>query len=232
MKTKSSSAFTLIEVVTSMAIILVLTGLVISISGYVQKKGSQARAQGEMAMLGAAAESYKADNGGYPQDLEASAADSNTDRLSPKLHFNPTSDEYEKSSKFLYKQLTGDKQGQTDDSDPDGIPDKGEPAYLKEFDPRILKTKKDDSNKILEVKYFQDPWGFSYGYSTAAAGKEREYQNDAKKNAKAARPTGEAMPGFNSASYDLWSTGGSRPNSAPTSPKAKELEWAKWVKNW
>ena len=205
MKTRSSSAFTLIETVTAMAIILILTGLVISISGYVQKKGSQARAQGEMAMLGAAAESYKADNGGYPQDMEASAAESNTDRLSPKLHFNPTTEEYEKSSKFLYKQLTGDKQGQTDDSDPDGIPDKGEPAYVKEFDPRILKTKKDDNNKIIEVKYFQDPWGFSYGYSTAAAAKEREYQNDAKKNPKASRPTGESMPGFNSAGYDLWS---------------------------
>ena len=66
MKTRSSSAFTLIETVTAMAIILILTGLVISISGYVQKKGSQARAQGEIAMLGAASESYKADNGDYP----------------------------------------------------------------------------------------------------------------------------------------------------------------------
>ena len=232
MKTRSSSAFTLIETVTAMAIILVLTGLVISISGYVQKKGSQARANGEMAMLSAAAESYKADNGGYPQDVEASSELSNTDRLSPKKHFNPASEEYEKASRFLYKQLTGDQEGETEDSDPDGVPDKGQPIYLKEFDPKILKTKKDDNNRVVEVKYFQDPWGFSYAYSTAGIAKEREYQNQAKTDPKATRPTGEGMPGFNTASYDLWSTGGSRPASAPTSPKAKELEWAKWVKNW
>src|SRR5688572_26829665 len=119
MKTRSSSAFTLIETVTAMAIILILTGLVISISGYVQKKGSQARCSGEIAMLGAAAESYKADNGGYPQDVEASASESNTDRLSPKQHFNPATDEYEKASRFFYKQLTGDKEGEAADSDPD-----------------------------------------------------------------------------------------------------------------
>jgi len=108
----------------------------------------------------------------------------------------------------------------------------GEPSYLKEIDPRILKTRKDENNKVVEVKYFQDPWGYSYGYSTAAGAKEREFENDAKANASASRPTGEGAPGFNSVPYDLWSTGGNKPSSAPTSPAAKELAWAKWVKNW
>jgi type II secretory pathway pseudopilin PulG len=232
MKTRPSSAFTLIETITAMAIILVLTGLVISISGYVTRKGSQSRAQGEMAMLGAAAESYKADSGGYPRDVESTEEESNTDRLSPKKHFIATSEEYEKASRFLYKQLTGDKEGEQKDSDPDGVPDDGEPRYLKEFDPKILKVKKDDNNKIVEVKFFQDPFGYSYGYSTAAAAKEQKFQAEVKKDPKASRPTGDAMPGFNSASYDLWSTGGSKPGSNPTDAKAKDLEWAKWIKNW
>ena len=64
MKTKFACAFTLIEIVISMAIILILTGLVISIATYVQNQSGRARAKSEIALLGTAAESYKADHGG------------------------------------------------------------------------------------------------------------------------------------------------------------------------
>lgn len=223
-KRPSISGFTLIEVITAMAVILILTGLVIQISGYVTNRGSRARAQGEMAMLGTAAESYKADVGGYPQDV--SGDNRTTDNLRPKEHFIPTANEYEKASKFLYEQLTGDKNS-------DGKPGEDEIRYLKEFDPKILKTDKDSEGKITNVDYIRDPWGYPYGYSTAAAAVEQKYQSDLKKKgASTPRPRAEEMPGFNSSSYDLWSTGGSRPSTNPSDEEAKELEWAKWVKNW
>lgn len=64
---KSSSAFTLIELLVVIAIIAILAGLILSTAGYVQKKGAMSRAEAEIAALSAALESYKADNGEYPQ---------------------------------------------------------------------------------------------------------------------------------------------------------------------
>src|SRR5688572_22006674 len=106
MRKRPSSAFTLIEVITAMAVVLILTGLIIQISGYVTTKGSKARAAAEIAMLSTSCESYKADNGGYPQD--SSGGSRRTDDLKPKEHFIPTSEEYEKANRFLYESLTGD----------------------------------------------------------------------------------------------------------------------------
>jgi type II secretory pathway pseudopilin PulG len=231
MRTKPSSisAFTLIEIITAMAIILVLTGLVIQISGYVTSRGSRARAQGELAMLSTACESYKADSGGYPMDIQTGGTTPGvTDKLKPKEHFNPTATVYEEANLFLYKELTGDKKG-----DPDGKPEPDEPRYLKEFDPKILKADRDSNKQITRVRYFQDPWGYPYGYSTAAAREEMLYQQELKKSGKGAvRPSADAIPGFNGATFDMWSTGGSRPASTPSGQEKKELEWAKWVKNW
>ena len=233
MKFKSSSApaFTLIETVTAMAVVIVLTGLVISISGYVQKKGGQSRASGEIAMLIAAAESYKAENGQYPRDIEKTRADSKTDALSPKEHFIPTTELYEDASRYFYKELTGDKKGGVNNN-PDGIPDEGEARYLREFDGRILKVNKDQNGKITEVKYLVDPFGYSYGYSTAAYAEEQAYLKKLREEGRASRSTGDSVPGFNVSSFDLWSTGGSKPSGEPSDNKKKDAEWAKWVKNW
>ena len=52
-------------------IILILAGLILSISSYVQNKGARARAETEIAAMSAALESYKADNGIYPRDNTA-----------------------------------------------------------------------------------------------------------------------------------------------------------------
>ena len=58
--------FTLIELLVVVAIIAILAALVLSTAGYVQKKGATSRAEGEIAALSAALESYKADMGDYP----------------------------------------------------------------------------------------------------------------------------------------------------------------------
>jgi prepilin-type N-terminal cleavage/methylation domain-containing protein len=233
MRTRPSSAFTLIELITAMAVILILTGLVIQIAGYVTTKASKARAETEIATFKAACESYKADVGGYPQDLSNGLATPGvTDELKPKEHFIPTQKVYEKANVFLYKELTGDKIGQG--NDPDGVPEADEPRYLKEFDPKLLKVERDVStNKVTRVLYIQDPFGYPYGYSTAAAREEMLYLQELKaKGTKAHRVSSDQVPGFNGSTFDLWSTGGSRPSTQPTDLKKKELEWAKWVKNW
>ena len=66
MKHSKTSAFTLIELLIVIAIISVLAGLVLGAASSVQKKGARSRAEAEIAAIGAALESYKADNGDYP----------------------------------------------------------------------------------------------------------------------------------------------------------------------
>ncbi len=56
-------AFTIVEVLVVMAIILVLAGLVLGTSSYVHNKGARSRAEAEIAAMSAALENYKADNG-------------------------------------------------------------------------------------------------------------------------------------------------------------------------
>jgi type II secretory pathway pseudopilin PulG len=60
------NAFTLIELVLVVGIIIVLAGLVLSTVGYARKKGARARAETEIAAMSAACENYKADNAVYP----------------------------------------------------------------------------------------------------------------------------------------------------------------------
>src|SRR5882672_10588162 len=62
------AAFTILELLVVMTIIIVLAGLILATSGYVQKKGARSRAEAEIAAMSTALESYKADNGIYPTD--------------------------------------------------------------------------------------------------------------------------------------------------------------------
>src|SRR5947207_13673463 len=95
-------AFTLIELIVVIAIIIILAGLILSTVGYVQKKGARSRAETEIAAMSAACESYKADNGIYPQN-----GDTNT--LDPTMNFDPTSpppgqtNAYSNASLYLYR---------------------------------------------------------------------------------------------------------------------------------
>jgi len=94
------AAFTLVEMLTVITIIMILAGLVVGISGYVQKKGATSRAEAEIAALSTALESYKADNGGYPVNTTLATG-----------------------AKILYEQLAGDANN-------DGTPDPALKTYF------------------------------------------------------------------------------------------------------
>src|SRR6266404_9930500 len=81
-------AFTLIELIVVITVIVILTGLVLSTAGYARKKGARARAETEIAAMSAACESYKADNGVYPRDPNPN---SSTDLLDARVSGDPTS---------------------------------------------------------------------------------------------------------------------------------------------
>src|SRR5436309_8874067 len=90
------NAFTLIELVVVVGLILVLTGLVLSTVGYARKKGARARGETEIAALSAACESYKADNAAYPFN-------SATNTLDARSNLDPSAAVYSNASLFLYE---------------------------------------------------------------------------------------------------------------------------------
>ncbi len=95
-----SRGFTLIELVIVMSIIIVLAGLILATSGYVQEKSKRSRTEAEIAAISAALENYKADNGIYPKE----AATDDLDAKSPSSADPAT---YADASFVLYRELPG-----------------------------------------------------------------------------------------------------------------------------
>jgi type II secretory pathway pseudopilin PulG len=143
-----NAAFTLIELIVVTTVIIILTGLVLSTVGYIQKKGARARAETEIAAISAACESYKADNGTYPSNND-------TNNLDARTNGNPSSSAYSQASLWLYKQLSGDTSG---NRSPTGK------SYM-DFKPKMLLP----PGGAGTVTAIADPVGNSYGYSTAQA---------------------------------------------------------------
>jgi general secretion pathway protein G len=90
--------FTLIELLIVIAIIAILAALVLAAAGGVQKKGARSRAEGEIAALEAALESFKADNGDYPSNSVPNSSASLVTNLMPT---NGGKVYYEFKSKWL-----------------------------------------------------------------------------------------------------------------------------------
>lgn len=151
-KPRFPRAFTLIELLVVMAIIAILAALVLNIAGFVRYKGATARAEAEIAGIGAALESYKADFGDYPVQSNA----------------NPTTPTGDNST--LVTNLS--------------------PATGKVY----FEFTKSQTNS---TKYFQDPFGNSYGY---------QYPGN----------TNRSGSNF----YDIWSTA-----NKPTNSNAWKKNW-------
>ncbi|SRR6266542_4310577 len=164
-------AFTLIELIVVITVIVILTGLVLSTVGYAQKKGARARAETEIAAMSAACESYRADNGIYPRD-------NTTDNLDARQNFDATQAVYQNASLYLYNVLFGATNGSR-------TPNAGARSYFT-FKPNQLSP----SDQAQPIAFIRDPFGNSYGYSTA-------------NQADPATPKG-----YNP-TFDLWSTGNS-----------------------
>lgn len=63
--------FTLLELLTVIAIVVVLAGLILGGMGYAQQKAASSRATGEIAALSNLIEAFKADFGDYPRSDDA-----------------------------------------------------------------------------------------------------------------------------------------------------------------
>jgi prepilin-type N-terminal cleavage/methylation domain-containing protein len=213
------SAFTLIEMLTVISVIAILTSLIVAVSGLVQRNAAVKRAEGEIAGMSAACEQYKNDNGEVPNSKK-------TELLDPRVDGNPASgdtrEKYQDACLLLYSSLTGDF---LPDNHPDFRPEDGKKSYY-EFKPNNLNYKKTAEQQIQEINYIQDPWGNCYGYSTIRAKFEREFQKKLRADPHASRAAD--MPGYNPI-FDMWSTGGAT-RSRPKDGEQEDVK--KWVKNW
>ncbi len=207
----SHHAFTLIELLTVMAIILVLAGLILNIAGSANYNASKARAQAEVKQMETAMESYKADNGAYPRNGDTDTLNANgTTDTDP----GATTNNYTKAGQYLFEQLSG--------LQPSGAA--STKTYIA-FKPSQLYLG-GASAPAAGTSYIIDPFGFPYGYSTA-------YQKEQDRvNSTVPPGTVDATKGYNP-TFDLWSTAGyatggkGNPNGI-TSTTVNTL----WVKNW
>jgi len=179
--TAAPAGFTIIELLVVIAIIIVLAALVLGTVGYVQKKGARSRAEAEIAAMSAALESYKADNGIYPNSTDTNSL----------VATNPDSKQYWKASLYLYEALTGDQSAT-------GTTTAGQKSYMS-FKPATLgradmTSAPSGSNTVM---YLRDPFGNSYGYSTS-------------KNPDANPSAAATTAGYNP-TFDLWSTANANP---------------------
>lgn len=147
------AAFTLVELLTVVAIIAVLAALTLSAGSAVMNKAARNRAASEIQAMSGGLEAYKTDNGIYPaaSNLVTTTYTGNDGSLTAGL--------YQLSSRILYKALAS-KIAYTDVALSTVSPATGT-AYT--------------SFKLTQIgsptanSYMKDPWNYSYGYSTGDA---------------------------------------------------------------
>jgi general secretion pathway protein G len=239
------SGFTLIELLTVMTIIAILAGLILSISGYANKKAATARAQGEIQALSAACESYKADNGTYPYqpiavsgtvpaatNVGKSSSNIPSDLLDPRTSGTSsatTGGPYINASLELYEALSGDV----------SLSGTGGGPLVKNYISDLRQDVLGRANASAAVSssntvaYLSDPFGNVYGYSTANA--TSTTSGTACISGYPNATTGAIYPGYNP-TFDLWCTGGNLNNpyngTGATAPGAPGDPALGWVKNW
>lgn len=237
MKRNSSQAFTLVEMLTVMLIISILTGLIVAVATLANKNAAKTKTQGEIEALSTAIANYKADNGAVPRQEQiteqapTTGTTSTPPPIDPRSDGDPTLPKYLTASQFLYQQLSGD-------ANLDGTPGDNQTKIYMEFKPSMLGgiTPQQITAGGGTVAYLQDPYGFSYGYSTAGAANEDLYRKNAAKATQTSGANGDITTqapdrsaqtpyGYN-VTFDLWSTAGTRIDP-PT-----EVSRQKWIKNW
>ncbi|WFB34577.1 prepilin-type N-terminal cleavage/methylation domain-containing protein [Kiritimatiellota bacterium B12222] len=132
---KQKQGFSLVELLVVMAIIAILMGIVLGVSGVVQRKAADVRGRAKIADLMTQIEFYKNDEGQYPPSTDA-------------IGFNSSENQDKRKVMVLYR---------TTATDPKGFMDWYEEKYPDtRFDLFDLGTKTVDG---VDIEYFKDVWG-------------------------------------------------------------------------
>jgi type II secretory pathway pseudopilin PulG len=185
-----SRAFTLMELLVVITIIIILAGLTLSMIGFANKKGAMERCKSEISAMCAALESYKADNGDYPKDTNTNKIDA---RTSPSVIISTSGNtDVMLASVALYKALSGDIGGTPRQYGAvDTATNIKQTVYLP-FKSNMLWPKCAPGATPTAVTALVDPFRNVYGYSTIGGD-------------PASSGTTGTPKGYNP-TYDLWST--------------------------
>jgi prepilin-type N-terminal cleavage/methylation domain-containing protein len=149
MKTNSRTgraAFTLIELMAVITIIVILAGLVVAGMGFVTERQAKEKAKVQIGRLAQALEEYKLDNGSYPA--------------------TPNSAKGENASSILFKALFWD----SDNDGSGGTADADQKIYMPDLDPGTAKSPNKQgwtSGTASSSSKITDPWGSEYRYRSA-----------------------------------------------------------------
>ena len=151
---KRRDSFTLVELLTVIAVIVILTALTLSAANGVSAQAARSRARTEIQALSTALESYKTDNGIYPSAtnfVDTNAYAENDASLIPGC--------YESSAQILFQALAG----RTNFSDSPSAECK---SYMSFRADQLGNAGVAPGTSGAASTYVADPWGYSYGYST------------------------------------------------------------------
>ncbi len=174
-------SFSLVELLTVIAIIGILAALVLAAASGVLTNAARNRAKTEIAAIGNAAEAYKIDNGVYPQvSLLLTNAYASTDGTT-------AGGLYQQSSQALYQALSG----RTDYTD---FPVAGVKSYMSFKMNQLSNASAPTGTTAADSTFIQEPWNYAYGYSTGPV------------VVQGVTPT--STPYNGTGFFDLWTTGG------------------------
>jgi len=200
------AAFTLIELMAVITIIVILAALVVGALGFVQDRQAKNKAQVQMSLISKALEEFKLDNGFYPPGQK----DAKTGGVGPKDNVDPTNlATATVQSKALYQALFWDTDydgtgaiktnGERDDDD--------QKNYLPDLN--STSTKQGWISGTGANAFIVDPWGFPYAYRSAV-------QKD-----------GTPFTPTQNPDFDLWSFGkNSKSNPSKTHKDSLDDIWS------
>ncbi len=162
MKTPSRrhpAAFTLIELMAVITIIVILAGIVVAGLGFVNEKQAREKTKVQIGMLERAIEEYKMDMGDYPgtTNLGGSAGD---------------------VSQVLYQALFKDGFDYTNPASPPSGWTKATKIYIQELDPRNSKLGwVSSTNAAMPPANLKitDPWGNNYRYRRGSGAQNPDF---------------------------------------------------------
>ena len=131
------AAFTLIELMAVITIIVILAGLVVGSLGFVNDKQAKDKAKVQIGMISKALEEYKLDNGTYPATAASTTGSGNSQLLFDALYYKGAQD------------TTGATK-----------------IYIGELNPLNTKQGWTSGTASSSTK-INDPWGNEYRYRTA-----------------------------------------------------------------
>lgn len=146
---RGKPAFTLIELMAVITIIVILAGLVVAGMGFVTERQAKEKARVQIALLSKALEDYKLDNGNYPASTDTATGIGQSQELFKALYYD--------------SDLDGQSAGSGASSG-----DQDQKFYLSDLDPATNKQGWTSGTAAATTKIV-DPWGNEYRYRSAFA---------------------------------------------------------------